>query len=149
MDTPGNTQPEANPELQNNPVPPADAPTESVISGVIIPEISTNPLSEAVAPTPPVVEAVPVVEEVVMPANGPMPPVENTIPVAVPHLAHSALRGVVMTFIILIVAIGGWYSWTHQTEIAKIMKDITGKFMSPAQPLAPEDFVSGEVSGEV
>ncbi len=141
MDTPGNTQPEANPELHNNPIqPPAETPTESIISGVIIPEISANPLSEAI----PVV-----VEEIVMPANGPIPPVENTIPTVSPHLAHSALRRVVMTLIILIVAIGGWYSWTHQAEIAKIMKDITGKFMSPVQPLAPENFVSGEVSGEV
>ena len=153
MDTPANTQPESNPELQNNPIqPPAETPTESVasvVSEVIAPEApSTDPLAEVAAQVPPVVPPTPVVEEIVMPIITPIPPVEKTIPTFVPHPAHSALRTVVITFIVLLVAVGGWYAWSHQAEVTKIVKDITGEYMSPTKPL-PEIIMSGEVSGEV
>jgi hypothetical protein len=153
MDTPGNIQPESNPELQNNPPqPPAETPTESVasvVSEVIAPEApSADPLAEVAAPVPPVVPPAPVVEEVVMPTITPIPPIEKTIPTFTPHPAHSALRAVIMTCTFLLVVVGGWYAWSHQEKVKAMIDDIVTEYMSPTQPI-PEVVMSSEVSGEV
>ena len=152
MDTPGNTQPESHPELQNNPVPPAETPTESiasVVSEVMAQETpSSDPLAEVAAQVPPVVPPTPVAEEIVMPTVTPIPPIEKTIPTFTPHPAHSAFRAVIMTCTFLIVVVGGWYAWSHQEKVKTMVGDIVTEYMSPAQPI-PEVVVSGEVSGEV
>jgi len=153
MDTPGNTQPESNPELQNNPVqPPAETPTESVasvVSEVMTPETpSADPLAEVAAEVPPVVPPTPVVEEIVMPIITPIPPIEKTIPTFTPHPAHSALRAVIMTCTFLLVVVGGWYAWSHQEKVKAMINDIVTEYMSPTQPI-PEVVMSGEISGEV